>query len=170
MCVTDRWTICSAHYASLSYRVFNADWLPMLPSVVERTMPRYRPRTGLCNWTDYWACEVFVTEVDHQTGECKLSKPLPKDLKAGEKVLLATLKYLPAHPVGTTEFEAMVKGWLRYTQLVLDLLKSVGISEFDVEIWNELSFGSNFMRDSGINHYYDPPIVQFKVDFLHPGG
>ncbi|MFA0748987.1 hypothetical protein [Fervidibacter sp.] len=134
---------------------------------VSDIVPRYG---GLCNLTDYWACEAFITEVDRQTGECKLSKPLPKDLKAGEKVLLATLKYLPAHPVGTPEFETMAKGWLRYTQLVLNLLKSVGISEFDIEIWNELSFGSNFMRDFGINHYYDPPIVQFKVDFLHPGG
>lgn len=130
-------------------------------------VPRY---SGLCNLTDYWACEVFITSVDSQTGECHLSKPLPKDLKKGEKVLLATLKYLPAYPVGTTEFESMAKGWLRYTQLVLDLIKSIGIDEFDIEIWNELSFGSNFMRDFGINHYYDPPIAEFKIDFLHPGG
>jgi hypothetical protein len=134
---------------------------------VSEIVPRY---SGLCNLTDYWACEAFIVEVDRQTGECKLSKPLPKDLKAGEKVLLATLKYLPAYPIGTPEFEAMAKGWLRYTQLVLDLLKSAGFSEFDLEIWNELSFGSAFMGTYGINHYYDPPIVQFKTDFLHPGG
>jgi hypothetical protein len=130
-------------------------------------VPRY---SGLCNLTDYRACEVFITEVNPQTGECQLSKPLPKELKAGQRVLLATLKYLPAHPVGTPEFEAMAQGWLKYVGLVLDLLGSVGISEFDVEIWNELSFGSAFMGGRGINDYYDPPVVQFKTDFLHPGG
>ncbi|MCS7191880.1 MAG: hypothetical protein NZ937_02705 [Armatimonadetes bacterium] len=130
-------------------------------------VPRY---SGLCNLTDYWACEVFITEFEPQTGECKLSKPLPKDLRAGEKVLLATLKYLPAYPVATPEFEATAKGWLRYMQLVLNLLKGVGIDDFDLEIWNELTFGSNFMRDFGINHYYDPPVAEFKIDFLHPGG
>ncbi|MCS7187635.1 MAG: hypothetical protein RMK89_11880 [Armatimonadota bacterium] len=130
-------------------------------------VPRY---SGLCNLTDYWACEVFITEFEPQTGECKLSKPLPKDLRAGEKVLMATLKYLPAYPVGTPEFEATAKGWLRYVQLVLNLLESVGVDDFDIEIWNELTFGSNFMRDFGINHYYDPPVAEFKFDFLHPGG
>lgn len=134
---------------------------------VDGIVPRY---SGLSNLTTYMACEVFITDVDGQTKECKLSKPLPKDLKAGDKVLIATLKYLPAHPVGTPEFEAMANGWVKYAQLVLDLLKAVGISEFDVEIWNELSFGSAFMGTHGINHYYDPPIVKFKVDFLRPGG
>ncbi|GBC99044.1 hypothetical protein HRbin17_01565 [bacterium HR17] len=130
-------------------------------------VPRY---SGLCNLTHYCACEVFITEVNPQTGECQLSKPLPKDLKAGQRVTLATLKYLPAYPVGTPEFEATAKGWLRYVQLVVDLLKSVGVDAFDLEVWNELSFGSNFMNGWGINNYYDPPIVQFKADFLHPGG
>lgn len=134
---------------------------------VDGIVPRY---SGLCNLTDYQACEVFITGVDEQTGECRLSKPLPKDLKAGQRVLLATLRYLPAHPVGMPEFEAMAQGWLKYVGLVLDLIGSVGISEFDVEIWNELTFGSDFMGGRGINNYYDPPIVQFKVDFLHPGG
>lgn len=134
---------------------------------IEGIVPRY---SGLCNLTDYRACEVFITDVKAQGNECQLSKPLPKDLKAGQQVLLATLKYLPAHPVGTPEFEATAKGWLKYVQLVLDLLKSVGISEFDLEIWNELTFGSDFMNGHGINNYYDPPVVQFKVDFLHPGG
>lgn len=126
--------------------------------------------TGLSNLTDYLAAEVFFTGVDPDTGACQLSKPLPKDLKAGDKVLLATLKYRPAHPVGTPEFEEMARGWERYTQLVLDVVRETGLEEFDVEIWNELSFGSAFMGTWGINHYYDPPLVEFKTDFLHPGG
>ena len=34
------------------------------------------------------------------TGECALSKPLPKALQAGSDVPLATLKYLPLYPWG----------------------------------------------------------------------
>lgn len=127
-------------------------------------------RTGLSNLTDYWAAEVFVTAADPDTGECSLSKPLPKPLKSGDRVLLATLKYLPAHPVGTPEFEEMAQGWERYTQLVLEVVREAGLEEFDVEIWNELSFGSAFLGTWGINHYYDPPIAEFKKDFLRPGG
>jgi hypothetical protein len=127
-------------------------------------------RTGLSNLTDYRAAEVFLTAIDPDTGECSLSQPLPRALKSGDQVLLATLKYLPAYPVGTPEFEEMAQGWERYTQLVLDVVREAGLEEFDVEIWNELSFGSAFLGTWGINHYYDPPIVQFKDDFLRPGG
>jgi len=126
-------------------------------------------RSGLSNLTDYWAAEVIITDVDKSTGECKLSKPLPKDLKAGDDVLIATLKYLPLHPVGTPEFEETANGWVRYALMVCDLVNEVGIDSFDIEIWNELTFGSNFL-ERGINNYYDPPKVQFKTDFLHPGG
>lgn len=125
--------------------------------------------SGLCNLTDYWAGEVIITQVDAEKGECQLSKPLPKDLKEGEDVLIATLKYLPLHPVGTPEFEETANGWVRYALLVCDLLKRCGFDSFDLEIWNELTFGSNFL-ERGINNYYDPPKVQFTVDFLHPGG
>ncbi len=153
----ERTVLTDAPEGSRSVRLDNVDGI----------VPRY---SGLCNLTDYKACEVFITEVNLQTGECQLSKPLPKGLKANQRVLLATLKYLPAHPVGTREFEAMAQGWLRYTQLVLALLRKAGFDEFDVEIWNELSFGSDFMGWNGINFYYDPPIVKFPTDFLRPGG
>lgn len=126
-------------------------------------------RSGLSNLTDYWAGEVIITSVDLHTGECQLSKPLPKDLRAGEEVLIATLKYLPLHPVGTPEFEETAGGWVKYAILVCDLLNKMGFDSFDIEIWNELTFGSNFL-ERGINNYYDPPKVQFKVDFLHPEG
>jgi len=127
-------------------------------------------RTGLSNLTTYMAAEVFLTQINQDTRECTLSKPLPKDLKASDKVLLATLKYLPAHPVGTPEFEEMAQGWERYAQLVLDAVRDAGLTDFDLEIWNELSFGSAFLGGHGINHYYDPAVVEFKTDFLHPGG
>ena len=39
--------------------------------------------------------------------------------------------------------------------------------DFDVELWNELTFGSNFIT---IDRYYDPPIAPKGKDFLKPGG
>lgn len=70
-----------------------------------------------------------------------LEVPWPKHShKAGEPVLLATLKYLPAHPVGTQEFEEMAQGWVRYARLVCQAARRARLKEFDVEIWNELSF------------------------------
>ncbi len=133
---------------------------------VSQIIPR---RSGLSNLTDYWAGEVLITQIDESTGECQLSKPLPKDLKAGDNLLIATLKYLPLHPLGTKEFEETADGWVKYALIVCDLVKKAGLNSFDIEIWNELTFGSNFL-ERGINNYYDPPIVEFKVNFLHPGG
>jgi len=132
---------------------------------VSDIVPKY---TGLSNLTGYWAAEALVVNVNRTSGECQLSKPLPRDLKAGEKVLLATLKYLPLYPVGTSQFEATARGWGRYVELVLKLVRDATIADFDVEIWNELSFGSEFVF--GINKYYDPQVVNSDVDFLLPGG
>ena len=42
-------------------------------------------RSGLNGLSDYWAAEALITQIDERTGACRLSKPLPKDLKAGER-------------------------------------------------------------------------------------
>jgi hypothetical protein len=125
-------------------------------------------RTGISHLTGYWAAEVLITQINKDTGECVLSKPLPKALKKGQKIQLTTLKYLPFSPVGTREFEETAAGWIRYALLVCQRMAEAGIKDFDVEIWNELSFGSRFLN---INNYYNPPIIQFKTrDFLNQGG
>ena len=124
-------------------------------------------RTGLSNLTDYWAAEVLVTRVDAATGECELSKPLPKALKQGQEVHLMTLKYLPLHPVGTKEFDETAAGWVRYALLVCEQAHEAGLDGFDIEIWNELTFGTHFLD---INDYYEPKAVTFRGDFLHEGG
>lgn len=125
-------------------------------------------RTGISSLTDYWAAEALITRVDKATGECELSKPLPKDFKKGQEVHLMTLKYLPLHPNGTKEFDETAAGWVRYALLVCKQAEAAGIEDFDVEIWNELTFGIHYLN---INDYYDPPTVEFKTkDFLNKGG
>jgi hypothetical protein len=126
-------------------------------------------RTGLNQVTDYWAAEILITEVNEATGEVTLSKPLPKDLPAGE-LSLTTLKYAPLHPVGTGEFDATANAWVGHTLRVVRLARDAGVRDLDVEIWNELTFGSHFLS---INDYYDqaaPKIPPGEPDFLKPGG
>lgn len=113
------------------------------------------------------AAEGLITAIDPNTGQCQLSKPLPKELKKGQIVKMATLKYVPLFPIGTKEFEDTACGWLHYASLVTGAASDAGIDQFDVEIWNELSFGSNFTEAS---HYYNPLPYPKPKDFLHPGG
>ena len=108
-------------------------------------------RSGISGLTDYWAAEALITAIDAKTGQCELSKPLPKDLKAGD-LSMATLAYLPLYPVGTKEFDETAAGWCRYALLVCQLAGGEGIADFNVEIWNELTFGTRFLD---INNYYD---------------
>ncbi|HEX5176914.1 MAG TPA: hypothetical protein VFV83_07795, partial [Chthoniobacteraceae bacterium] len=126
-------------------------------------------RTGLDHVTEYWAAEILVTEVNQESREVTLSKPLPKDLAAGE-VAMSTLKYAPLHPVGTGEFDATAAGWIAHTLRVCRIASAMGLRDFDIEIWNELTFGTHFLS---INDYYDkaaPKITAPESDFLKPGG
>jgi len=136
---------------------------------VSDLVPHY---SGISNLTGYIMNEVFITKIDPQTKKVELSKPLPKEIKDGEEIVVSTMKYLPAHPVGTKEFEEMAEGWLKYVKLVCETAKKAGLEDkdFELEIWNELSFGSAFMGDHGINNYYDPPKVRFSKNFLWEGG
>jgi hypothetical protein len=117
-------------------------------------------RTGLSGLTDYWAAEAVIVRADPATGACDLSKPLPEALPAG-RASLATLKYLPLHPVGTPEFEETAAGWTRYAKLAARLVRAAGIEEFDVEVWNELTFGSRFLD---ADNYFDPPVAKGKAE------
>ena len=120
--------------------------------------------SGLCNLTDYWACEALVTSVDGDT--VTLSKPLPKGLgDTSARVPMATLKYRPFSPPGSEDYTRTVKGWLTYVGAVARFaagaLGTTGREDlgFDMEIWNELSFGSNFLL---INAYYEPDLVDYR--------
>jgi hypothetical protein len=100
-------------------------------------------------------------------GTLTLSRPAARAVPAGAVLQIARLKYLPLNPVGSEEFERTAAGWLRYVDRVVRLTIDNYGDDFDVEIWNELTFGSDFLD---INNYYSPPAVTAGPDFLHAGG
>ncbi len=98
--------------------------------------------------------------IDSVTGEhATLSKPLPAALPAGAHKG-ATLLYAPfAQPTlaggqPNPAFQETLAGWLSYVATVCKEATSVfGPEGYDLEVWNELSFGSQFLNAE----YYDTP-------------
>jgi hypothetical protein len=112
-------------------------------------------RSGLNNLTTYWAAEALITAIDGNT--VTLSKPLPKAIEAGSSVSMATLKYRPFSKPGSADYRKTIAGWQHYVGTVAKFAaNSLGTTQitdkgFDMEIWNELTFGSEFLS---INNYY----------------
>jgi hypothetical protein len=134
------------------------------PSSIPAIVPG---RSGLSSLTGYWAAEDLFTAVAAD-GTVSLSKPLPKPLPAGE-ASADTLKYLPFYPSSLKadhavppEYRETLEGWLSYVKALTTAARQVlGTSQsrdvgFDLEVWNEVSFGSAFLS---INSYYARPIV-----------
>ncbi|MCC6176218.1 MAG: hypothetical protein IT305_13005 [Chloroflexi bacterium] len=111
--------------------------------------------SGVSNITGFWAAEALVTAIDGKT--VTLSKPLPYAVPAGATALMATLRYRPFSVPGSADYQATMAGWLSYVDKVAAVataeLGTSGAADkgFDLEIWNELTFGSAFL---GINSYY----------------
>jgi hypothetical protein len=113
----------------------------------------------------------LVIAVDSQTGRCELSAPLPHEAPAG-KLALADLKYHPFSGTlledGTSNpfAEETVNGWRAYVATVCQTVKEDLGTEgqtdagFDLEVWNEYTFGSDFLDE---RCYYDPA-RKFKAD------
>ena len=98
------------------------------------------------------AAEVLITRVAAD-GRATLSRPLPQALPRGEREV-TTLSHPPFGVPGSAGFERTLSGWLRYVGTVTRFVRRVyGSWDFDVEIWNELTFGSDFLRPQA---YYDP--------------
>jgi hypothetical protein len=119
--------------------------------------------SGFRNLTDNRASEVLITGVNGN--RVTLSRPLPKDLgEKGATVAMSTLKYRPFGPPETVEYRATLDGWQRYVGTVAhnvaDILGTQGKADlgFDMEIWNELSFGSSFLT---LNAYYEPRFAAY---------
>jgi hypothetical protein len=86
-----------------------------------------------------------------------LSRPLGQSLAAGWQQA-STLRYQPFTRPGDPQFEETMQGWLEYVGLVTSAVKQIlGDDRFDVEVWNELAFGSDFLN---ANTYYVPPSAQ----------
>lgn len=132
---------------------------------LDRTDDLVAGRSGLSQLTDYWAAEALVTRIDGKT--VTLSKPLPKDVAPGSRVPMATLKYRPFSVPGSADDNETLAGWKRYTETVADAVTAAlgtqGATDkgFDMEVWNEMSFGSHFIT---INRYYDPAAYTYNGD------
>jgi len=113
-------------------------------------------RSGPCDLTQYWAAECLITAIDAGTRTVTLGKALPVDLAAGPR-RFATLRYLPFGPPGA-ELDRTIAGWKHYARTVAafaaEALGTTGKPDlgFDLEVWNELSFASNFLL---LNRYLD---------------
>jgi hypothetical protein len=79
---------------------------------------------------------------------------------------MATLKYAPLHAVGTKEFDETAAGFARYALFVARVAREEGFDDFDLEIWNELTFGTRFLDARN----YWPDLPKPSKDFLHEGG
>lgn len=134
---------------------------------------------GLTGFNQYGMdAGVLITSVA-SSGVATLSQPLQTALPAGS-VSATTLKYQPFFPQynsdGTPNAnnEATLAGWLQYVAGVTKFVRQVlGDDDFDVEVWNELSFGSQFLYAS--NYYSQAPagsgdmpteITQATVDYI----
>ncbi len=136
----------------------------LAPETARQAVPG---RSGL-NDESGKAADVIFTAVS-RNGIATLSKPLPRLLSAGPHQA-ATLRYEPFGPPRLRDgrpnprFEVTLRGWLTYARTVVREARAlVGSDDFDVEIWNELSFGSDFLFQE---RYYNPPREQGKGDAI----
>lgn len=127
--------------------------------------------TGPMDDPDYCAAKPLVIAIQPD-GTCQLSGPLMQDIKAGT-LSLVELKFLPLHGLKLTgaddaktaelaaSSKATLDGWKQYVQEMCDAaIEALGTkgkadAGFDIEIWNEQTFGSSFLD---INNYYDPKL------------
>jgi hypothetical protein len=117
-------------------------------------------RSGFDSLTGgYAAAAVIITAVSGPVAT--LSAPLPHTLLPGDYPG-STLAYAPftspsiTLPGAHASFDQTLSGWLSYVRTVATFARALGHGQgFDVEVWNELTFGSNFLN---INNYYSPPI------------
>ena len=120
--------------------------------------------TGL-RGQDYQVAYPLITRIEKDAGRCELSAPLKKAVKAGDMEIF-TLKFQPfagtalddgtPNPAAKETFD----GWMIYAAAIARIAKAALGTEgaadagFDLEVWNEYTFGSQFLEDK---NYYAPP-------------
>lgn len=99
---------------------------------------------------------IFTSITNNQT--VQLSSPLVGILLQGIPVFVAELKYRPFSPSNTSEYNETMTGWRRYvdtiatyTSAALGTLQNNTDRGFDLEVYNELTFGEKYLS---INNYY----------------
>jgi len=124
--------------------------------------PNYTGFSGMAYRTMY----PVITEYDAAAGKATLSAPLPQALTTGSKNLVK-LKYQPFSPPvfaggkANPASQETLDGWMTYVKTVSDnvtaLLGTTAAADrgFDIEVYNELSFGWEFLD---INQYYNPTL------------
>jgi hypothetical protein len=135
--------------------------------------------SGASNLDGYVQAGHFFTKIDGLT--MTLSKPLtqtavdtinkmgqgcaPKNAKVAGCITTSTFKYLPFSPSNTTEFGITIAGWATYVTAIanfaIDILGTRGNKDlgFDLEVWNELTFGSDFLD---IENYYSKTAPKYS--------
>jgi hypothetical protein len=100
---------------------------------------------------------ILITKISHDVAT--LSRPLPGALPAGS-YHGTTLLYAPFTAPTLTDgapspaFRATLHGWLGYVAAVSHIASQIfGAGGYDLEVWNELSFGSQFLNAE----YYSQP-------------
>ena len=100
--------------------------------------------------------DILITSVG-EGGVATLSRPLPGALAAGAHGA-TTLLYAPferptlADGEPNPAFQATLAGWLGYVAATSrEVASIVGPGGYDLEVWNELTFGSQFLNSE---HYY----------------
>jgi hypothetical protein len=119
-------------------------------------------KTGFNGLTFKGAPDILITSVS-ASGVATLSRPLPHELPAGPHPA-TTLLYAPfqspklSNGEPNPEFQATLKGWLNYVaQVCKEAASIVGPEGFDLEIWNELTFESQFLN---AENYYAEGALQ----------
>jgi hypothetical protein len=127
-----------------------ATTVKLSPASAATVVPNH---TGFDGRTQYKAAQILIVSVD-DTGTATLAKPLPWALAPGAYGG-STLEYLPfAAPYltgGTSadpnpDYQETLTGWLRYAGAIANTAETVlGSQSFDVEVWNEMTFGADFL-------------------------
>ncbi len=108
----------------------------------------------------------LIVKIDSKTGQCTLSAPLAKAIKKGP-INIPTLKYQPfaeevfANGKPNPAAKQTLQGWMTYVKGICAMArqalgtKGQANAGFDLEVWNELGFGSQFLN---IEIYYKPAL------------
>jgi hypothetical protein len=107
--------------------------------------------------------DVFVTGVSGNT--LTLSQGLRSQINSGQAINFRTIKYRPFGPEAQAHTQETLTGWRTYIRRVGEFMTSnmgtAGGADvgFDLEIWNELTFGHDFLD---INRYYNPDLYSWN--------